>query len=51
MNVPRRVSRILIVANLAKDDAEALLDEIQKRLEARGCRNDLRFQGKRLPRK
>ncbi len=36
MNVPRRVSRILIVANLAKDDAEALLDEIQKRLEARG---------------
>lgn len=36
MNVPRSVSKVLIIANLAKDDARGLVDQIEAYLSGRG---------------
>ena len=47
---PRKVARVLIVANLAKDDAETLVEDIKGKLEARGLVvTVLAFRGKPAP--
>ena len=38
MRVPPEISRVLIVANLAKDDAHTLVDEIKDYLQSKGLR-------------
>jgi NAD+ kinase len=47
MNVPHTISRVLIVANLAKNDAQGLVDEIQVYLRNKGLEvTVLSFRGK-----